>query len=143
MVGPMLDLRGTQRERMGQSMLDRPKVLIVDDSRAMRTTLRLVLSGDFTCDEVDGAPQALERALAEPPDVIVSDVGMEGMDGYAFLRQVRAEPSLRHVFVILLSGYAPQDARAGDDRADAYFVKPVPPAKLIQTIHALLAGRAA
>ncbi|HSP80350.1 MAG TPA: response regulator, partial [Myxococcaceae bacterium] len=70
----------------------KPRVLIVEDSWSMRQTLRLLLSPDFECALAEDGSSALEQARQQPPDLIVSDVSMEGMDGYELCRRVRAEP---------------------------------------------------
>ena len=112
-----------------------PQVLIVEDSRTMRETLRVLLSLDFDCRvAVDGA-DALAQALAEPPALILSDVEMLGVDGYELLAQVRARPALAQVRFVLLSGHAP---RSGAPEPDLYLVKPVKPGILIERLRALL-----
>jgi len=123
---------------MASSPTDKPKVLVVEDSRTMRETLRILLSLDFDCRVAEDAAQALVLALADPPDLLVSDVEMRGVDGYELVRRVRAQPTLTHLPLILLSGHAPRDERHG---ADLYLVKPVKPALLIERIHSLLRPR--
>lgn len=115
--------------------MDKPLVLIVEDSRTMRETLRVLLSLDFECRLAEEGADALAQALARPPALIVSDVEMQGMDGYELLRRVRAEPALAGVQVVLLSGHAP---RPGESGVDLYLVKPVRPAVLIEQLHELL-----
>ena len=102
----------------------------------MRETLRILLSLDFDCQVAADGTSALVLALARPPDLILSDVEMQGVDGYELLRRVRALPTLAHVRVVLLSGHAPQPGAGGAE--DLYLVKPIRPALLIERIHALL-----
>lgn len=124
---------------MVPSPTEKPKVLIVEDSRTMRETLRILLSLDFDCRAAEDGASALVLALARPPDLILSDVEMKGVDGYELLRRVRSQPVLAHVRVILLSGHPPHPDLAGEDTGeDLYLVKPVRPAVLIERIHALL-----
>lgn len=113
----------------------KPQVLIVENSRAMRETLRLVLAGDFDCVAVADAETGLARMLESPPDLLLSDVNLGGMDGYELCRRARAEPRLQHIPVVLVSGYAP---RLEELPPDAYFLKPVKPAELIAQLHSLL-----
>ena len=114
----------------------KPRVLIVDDSWSMRQTLRLLLAPDFDCTLAENGLSALEQARQSPPDIIVSDVNMDGMDGYELCRRVRAEPPLQNVPFLLISGHAPRPDMP--DAADAYLTKPVPPAVLIARLHELL-----
>ncbi|MFY0529078.1 response regulator [Archangium gephyra] len=114
----------------------KPRVLIVDDSWSMRQTLRLLLAPEFDCALAENGLSALEQARRSPPDIIVSDVNMDGMDGYELCRQVRAEPPLQKVPFLFISGHAP---RPGIPEAgDAYLIKPVQPAVLIARLHELL-----
>ena len=117
----------------------KPRVLIVEDSWSMRQTLRLLLSPEFDCALAENGASALDQARRQPPDIIVSDVEMEGMDGYELCRQVRAEPSLQKVPFLFMSGYAPRADRP--ESADAYLIKPVQPAVLIARLHEMLQPR--
>jgi CheY-like chemotaxis protein len=115
----------------------KPRVLIVDDSRSMRQTLRLLLTPDFECALAEDGPSALDQARQRPPDIIVSDVGMEGMDGYELCRRVRAEEEpLRHVPLLLLSGHPPREDAS--TAANAYLLKPVRPELLLARLRELL-----
>lgn len=117
----------------------KPKVLIVENSWTMRETLRLLLSGDFDCTVAANGEAGLAQALSQPPDLLLSDVNMEGMDGYELCRRCRQEPSLQHLPIIFVSGFAPRsDSDPTLPVPDAYLVKPVKPALLIAEIHALL-----
>jgi CheY-like chemotaxis protein len=111
-------------------------VLIVDDSWSMRQSLRLLLSPDFECALAQDGMAALDQARQQPPDIIVSDVNMEGMDGYELCRRVRAEPPLQKVPFLFISGHAPR----GDvpEAANAYLLKPVQPAVLIARLHEMI-----
>ena len=129
MVGP----------RMLPPASEKPRVLIVEDSRTMRETLRILLSLDFEVQAAEDGASALVLALAQPPDLILTDVEMRGVDGYELLRRVRTQPALAHVRVVLLSGHPPRAERAGDGTGeDLYLVKPIRPALLVQRLHALL-----
>lgn len=114
----------------------KPRVLIVDDSWSMRQTLRLLLSPDFDCAIAEDGASALDQARKSPPDIIVSDVNMEGMDGYELCRRVRAEPALEKVPFLFISGHAPRPGMP--EAADAYLLKPVQPAVLIARLQEML-----
>lgn len=117
----------------------KPKVLIVENSWTMRETLRLLLSGEFECTVAADGDAGLAQALAQPPDVLLSDVNMDGLDGYELCRRVRAEETLKHIPVVFVSGYAPRsDADPTLPVPDAYLVKPVKPPVLIAQLHAVL-----
>jgi PAS domain S-box-containing protein len=105
----------------------RRRVLVIDDNVDGAQSLKDVLE---TCGhEVQVAydgPSGLEAARELEPDVIVCDIGLPGMDGYAVARTIRAEPALREAQLVALSGYArPEDVeRARDAGFDQHLAKP-------------------
>ncbi|WP_224364267.1 response regulator [Hyalangium versicolor] len=116
----------------------KPHVLIVENTRTMRETLRLLLADEFDCAVAASGESGLEQMLARPPDVLLSDVNMDGMDGYELCRRVRLEPRLQHIRVAFLSGYAPRLTEPPISQPDIYLMKPVKPPELISQLHALL-----
>ncbi len=112
-----------------------PLALVVDDATTIRLFHRSALEAvGFAVEEAMNGLEALERALggAAPPDLLVVDVNMPRMDGYTFLRAVRAEPLLHDIPAIMIS----TESAAGDAErgfaagANHYMVKPVKPASL-------------
>ena len=91
----------------------------MDDEPGLRQSLRLILSdeGHAVSDAADGAA-ALERALAEPFDVVLCDVRMARMDGLEFLRRYRAEGG--GALVIVMSAYGTEDAAIAAMKEGAY-----------------------
>jgi two-component system chemotaxis response regulator CheY len=124
------------------------RALVVDDATTVRLFHRNILeAAGFTVVEALNGMEALERALADaaPPDLLLVDVNMPRMDGYAFLRALRAEPSLADIPAIMISTEAaPPDAdRAFAAGANLYLVKPVQPAALARFARALAGAGAA
>ena len=123
-------------------------VLVIDDATTIRLYHRSILeAAGFTVEEAMNGLEGLERALAAaaPPDLLVVDVNMPRMDGYAFLRAVRAEPALRDTPAIMISseseeGDADQAFAAG---ANLYLVKPVKPEALSRLARTLAGMRPA
>jgi CheY-like chemotaxis protein len=112
------------------------RVLVVDDNSDAADTLRdlLELSGHAAAVARDGA-EALELAEAFAPDVILCDIGLPGMDGYAVARAVRRNAALDGVLLVALTGYAlPDDLRrAAEAGFDLHLAKP-PPLERIEAI---------
>ncbi|MEW6284289.1 MAG: ATP-binding protein, partial [Candidatus Eremiobacterota bacterium] len=79
------------------------------------------------------AEAALEIAQAEVPDVVLTDLMMPGMDGFEFVRLLRATPSTRGVPIVMLSARASGEAllEGLEAGADDYLVKPFTPAELL------------
>jgi two-component system chemotaxis response regulator CheY len=123
-----------------------PHALVVDDATTVRLFHRGILeSAGFVVAEAMNGLEGLERALGghTPPDLLVVDVNMPRMDGYAFVRAVRADPTLRDIPAIVISTEssdhdAEQAYAAG---ANLYVVKPVRPAVLARFARALVGLR--
>ena len=124
---------------------DRRRVLVVDDAATVRAYSRKVLEADgFVVDEAVNGIDGLEHALASPPDLLIVDINMQKMDGYAMLRRLRQEPALRDVPAVMISTESKDSDRENALLAGAnwYFVKPVRPDDLSAAAR-LLTGRAA
>ena len=123
-----------------------PRILVVDDSSLVRLYYRDALEpAGFEIDQAINGIEALEKVLAKPFDLIIVDVNMPRMDGFSFLRVLRAQASdASSIPVVVISTEAgPQDiedARAAG--ANYYLVKPVSETAL-RDHAAVLAGRAA
>jgi CheY-like chemotaxis protein len=80
-------------------------VLLVEDDPAALSFYAdaLVLSG-FKVITAGTGTEALARARAEPPDVVVADLGLPDFDGFEVCRQIRFDPRLQHVPAIALTG---------------------------------------
>ena len=100
------------------------KILIVDDHLINRELL-VQLLGQHQHDllEASDGAEALRVARAEHPDLIISDVLMPTMDGYEFVRQLRADPIVSQIPVIFITGhYLTREARALADSCGVAYV---------------------
>jgi two-component system chemotaxis response regulator CheY len=77
--------------------------MVVDDSLTVRLYLRQVLEslGDVEVLDAQNGIEGLEKALLTPVDLFIVDVNMPKMDGYTFVREVRARPELRAIPIII------------------------------------------
>ena len=103
-------------------------VLIVDDNDDARETLgRLLHASGFMVDGAWSAEDALRHfRQGDVPCVVVLDVRMPGMDGWALWDRMRGDPRLRHIPVIILSGYPEEESSARARAVSEFFVKPAP-----------------
>ncbi len=113
-----------------------PRVLLADDNADMREYVARLLAGRFAVEAVADGETALARALAEPPDLVLSDVMMPGLGGRELTAALRADPRTREVPVVLLSARAGEEARveglaAG---ADDYLAKPFSARELLARV---------
>jgi PAS domain S-box-containing protein len=118
----------------------RKRVLLADDNADLREYARRLLSPHYEVEAVADGAQALAAARARRPDIVVTDVMMPNMDGFALLRELRADRQLRTVPIVMLSARAGEEARLeGLDRgADDYLVKPFGSRELLVRVGAIL-----
>lgn len=108
-------------------------VLLVEDSPDVRRGMERLLKmwGHRVVVAPDGV-RAVERAVADRPDVALVDVGLPDIDGYEVARRVRAATGGGDIYLIALTGYGqPEDRRLAEEAGfDRHLVKPVPPKEL-------------
>src|SRR3989442_1061457 len=112
-------------------------VLVVDDGLANRELVQAYLSG-LDCDvrlAADGA-SALEQIQQEPPDLVLLDVQMPGMDGYEVCRRIKAGPGGRLLPVVMITALNQTDdrVRALESGADDFMAKPVERVELVARV---------
>lgn len=103
------------------------RILIIDDENVLRTNLRDVLTFEgFDVVEADNGNTGVELAFKCQPDLVICDVAMPEMDGFAVLTRLREETSTESVPVIMLTARAEPVARQRGESlgASAYITKP-------------------
>ena len=116
------------------------RILIIDDAATVRMYHRNILeSAGYVVEEAMNGIEALEKALQDPFDLYIVDINMPKLDGYGFLRQLRAEDIPQAPAIMVSTEAAANDQtaafRAG---ANGYLVKPVKPGKLLTHVRLLL-----
>jgi CheY-like chemotaxis protein len=116
--------------------LDDMKILVVDDEADTRELLRQGLEYCGAIVSVAGsAAEAVEAIMAKTPDIVISDIGMPGVDGYDLIRQIRRLPAAKggKVPAIALTAYTRTEDRLQALRAgyDMHVPKPVELAELV------------
>jgi response regulator RpfG family c-di-GMP phosphodiesterase/serine/threonine protein kinase len=117
------------------------RVLIVDDEPGIRMFCKTVLQGDdLACAEAECGSEALKMAAQRPPDLVLLDVNMKGLSGPEVLRELRANPPLANLKVIMLSGMATGDELACMmlGGADDYLTKPFSVTQLASRVETAL-----
>ncbi len=114
------------------------KFLVVDDFSTMRRIVRNLLKelGFTNVDEAEDGQVALQKLNSLPFDFVVTDCNMPNMDGLTLLQNIRANPSLKHLPVLMITAEAKKEniiaaAQAG---ASGYIVKPFTAATLSEKL---------
>jgi two-component system cell cycle response regulator DivK len=119
-------------------------VLVVDDNPLNLELVNDVLTAaGFTVRQASSAEEALRSARARPPDLILLDIGLPGMDGYAAVRALKADPVTREIVIVAVTAFAmPEDeGRARKAGFDAYISKPIQTRSLSETVAQLMDAR--
>ena len=113
------------------------KILIVDDDQAtLKMLSTLVANEGYSFETALDGPEALGKAKAANPDIILLDIIMPGMDGIETCRRLKSDPGTRHIPVIILTAMGDNDSKIGALKAGAsdFLSKPVDPADLVVRI---------
>lgn len=115
-------------------------VLIIEDDEDLRPVLAGILrASGFKVTEVNEGAAALKAAAAHPPDIVISDIVMEGMEGIAAIMALRK--LLSDVPIVAISGSQMYLANSEKLGADATLLKPFTRDTLLDTVNGLLAGK--
>ena len=117
------------------------RILVIDDDAAGRRRVEAILQREgFEVDAAVGGLEGLQAMRSRPPDLVVCDIRMPGMDGFGVLAQAQSDPALATIPFIFLTALSEQGAlRKGmDSGADDYLTKPFDPQKLVAAVQTRL-----
>lgn len=102
------------------------KILIVEDNYDVRGYVKSILQSEFDIIEASNGKEGLLKAMRKIPDLIISDVMMEGMNGFELCKAIKENINTSHIPVMLLTAYALDEQRVTgfQSGADAYIPKP-------------------
>ena len=120
------------------------RILVVDDAATVRMYHRGILeSAGYLVEEawngIEALEKTLDKALDAPFDLLIVDINMPKLDGYAFLRELRQQPIAQQPAVMVST-----EAAAGDERtayqagANSYLVKPIVQSQLLAHVRLLI-----
>lgn len=117
------------------------KILLADDSVTIQKVVELTFSdGESQVMAFGDGASALENALLDRPDIILSDVIMPGMNGYELCRKVKSDPQLKTIPFLFLKGTFESfdEEKAKESGADGHIVKPFESQELIARVNELI-----
>lgn len=117
------------------------RILVVEDSAVIRRLIEVCLRpADLDVTMCDDGPTGLAATLADPPDLLVLDIGLPDMDGWEVLDRLRSEPTTRELPVLVLTAHAEEESRrrADEGGANAFVTKPFQPNDFRREVMALL-----
>jgi len=121
------------------------KLLIADDEPGVRSLVRMtLLNAAYEIIEAADGVEALERARAEMPSMVLLDVMMPGLSGVDVCRALKEDPGTRAITVVMLTAQAQAYDRENglSAGADDYFTKPFSPVALLRKVDEVFAASA-
>ena len=117
------------------------KILIVEDEESLLKLESILLTTKgYLVQGATTGPAALDAVASEPPDLILLDIMLPGIDGFEVCETIKKDPQTRHIPIILLTAKkTPEDVARGEAvGADQYITKPFKSAMVMDTIERLL-----
>ncbi|KTD96608.1 MULTISPECIES: response regulator [unclassified Pseudoalteromonas] len=116
------------------------RLLVVDDEYFNYEMLESALESKFDVSYADSGQNCLASAIANPPDIILLDVCMPGLDGYDTCRMLKHTPETKNIPVVMVSGLESElEKKMGFDAGcDAYVVKPFAISALLEQINTIV-----
>ena len=106
----------------------RLRILVIEDNQDYADSLRILFElygheATVAYSGIDG----VEAALAQPPDLVVCDIGLPGLDGFEVAQTLRANPLTARICLVAVTGYGTENDRkkTAESGFDAHLVKPV------------------
>lgn len=115
-----------QDEEIGLNSSNKPRILVVEDNADVRIYIKTLLHNEFEISEAVNGQEGFLKAMKQVPELIISDVMMDLMDGFELCKNIKENISTSHIPVILLTACAIDEQRAMgfESGADAYIPKP-------------------
>lgn len=123
--------------------IEKPMLLIIEDTDELRNYVADLLHDEFQVIQSSNGEDGLRSAMDKIPDIVISDVMMDKMDGFEFCNKIKNNEKTSHIPVILLTAKTmPENELSGlDAGADDYIKKPFNPTILIARVRRLLESR--
>ena len=122
---------------------DKTRLLVVEDNDDLRAFLVSILQSDYVVSQASNGREGLEKAMAEQPDFILTDVMMPEMDGLEMVHRIKDNHDISHIPIIILSAKASMEDRLEGLRAGVndYITKPFSATYLKQRMQNIIANQ--
>jgi signal transduction histidine kinase/DNA-binding response OmpR family regulator/streptogramin lyase len=122
---------------------DTKTMLLIDDNEQIRIYLKQIFAGDFEVFEADNGTNGLELVCQLVPDIVISDVMMQGLSGIELCSRIKEDPLLNHIPVILLTASSSPEIKLKgiEGGADDYISKPFEKEILVARVNGILKSR--
>ena len=117
------------------------RILVIDDSPLVRNLHSVMLkSAGFQTEDAENGFDALEKAMKSDFDLMIVDINMPKMDGFAFCKEIRNNEKYKDVPLLIVSTESEAEDKMKGFKAGAnlYLIKPVKPEVLIENVNLLL-----
>jgi CheY-like chemotaxis protein len=124
-------------------MAPNAKVLIIDDNEKDLKLLKDYLtSHGYAVDTVNNGPDGLKQMKVNPPDLVITDINMPDLSGWKTCDQIKSDPLLRHIPILMCSASIEDDGNFGAYQAgDAYMQKPLNLLSLLAMVQKLIENK--
>jgi two-component system, cell cycle response regulator DivK len=125
------------------SNADRKLVLLAEDNEDNRVIYSTILRHyGYRVQEVATGPEALEAARSCPPDAVILDISLPGLDGWTVAARLKDDPATQDVAILAVTAHAfPEDEqRARALGCDAFLRKPARPQRVFEEVQRLIGG---
>jgi len=123
-------------------MAEQFKIIVVDDDvNLLFATARIMTAAGYEVETAAGGIEGLEKIRAGRPDLVLLDVVMPDLDGITLCRQIKSDPELRNVYVILMSSLKTETIQQADgleSGADGYVARPIDKRELLARVEAMV-----
>jgi two-component system, cell cycle response regulator DivK len=117
------------------------RVLVIDDNAVNRRLVQVLLhSRGYEVCEAASAPEAFAALTGKPPDIILMDIRLPGMDGLTATRKLKTDPATRDIPIVAVTSYAMKgdEEMAREAGCCAYVTKPLDKAFFLETVARVL-----
>jgi CheY-like chemotaxis protein len=120
--------------------MERKKILLVDDADTILMMERMILSKEYDLVTAKDGCEALDKALAQRPDLILLDLIMPKMDGFEACKQIRASEAIKQIPIIIVTtrGESKNIETAYENGCNDYVTKPIDSAELLAKVKKLI-----